>query len=188
MRNSFSLKNNRSLRQGSQSELTAGNAIAGQAGMSLVAVMVAVAILGILGFVLSEVFSNQFNAQKQLDLQVARMAIIRNLNARIQEYCPNPDPARAWTWIPASCDPPQYLEIPSAAGPVIVSKFDPSAPLNAQLMGEMRIRAKCIKVNGAKQLKVEAVDAKKLAAEPSIDRNWKDISPQIALNCDINNR
>ena len=188
MRHSINLKNSRSLPQGRQSVLTAERAIAGQAGMSLVAVMVAVAILGILGSVLSQVFSNQFRAQKQLDLQVARMAIIRNLNARIQEYCPNPDPARAWTWIPASCDPPQYLEIPSAAGPVIVSKFDPGAPLNAQLMGEMRIRAKCIKVNGAKQLKVEAVDARKLAAEPTIDSNWKDISPQIPLACNINNR
>lgn len=168
-----------------------------QSGMSLIAVMIAVGILGIAAYVLAEVFKNQFIAQKKLDLKVARLAVVRNLNARITDYCPPrtdptlPDPLRIV--VPATCPDPTYLEIPGAPGQaVIVSRFDPANPLGAQRMGGLALRAKCCvgrpECPGAgKTLKVEAVDALKLERAPEeAAREWFDVSPSIPLSCNIN--
>jgi len=154
-----------------------------ESGFSLAAVMVAVGILGVLAYVFSSMFSNEAKFQKALELQIARMAIVRNLNTRKSEYCPDGGPLRIN--VPASCSPEVYLEIPSLGGVVIVSQFDPANPLNAQLMGEMRVRAKCTMINGKRTLKVESVDNKKLTNDPNNDANWKDVSPKEALSCDI---
>lgn len=155
-----------------------------QCGMSLVAVMVGVAILGILGVVLSEVFKNQFTAQKDLDLKVARMAVIRNINARIQEYCP---PAGPLPWVPATCGARTYLRIPNgvAGQPDIISLFDPANELAAHKMGNILVRAFCItNANSRRELKIEAVSEKDLANRVP-NTEWKDISPRIPLACNI---
>lgn len=156
-----------------------------EAGFSLAALLVAVAIMGILGYVMSSIFANQAKAQKKLDLQVARLAIVRNLNARIRDYCPQGQPTSIA--VPASCTPDAYLAIPSATGGAIISLYDPANPLNAQKMNGMRVRAKCKIVDGLKTLKVEAVDEKKLEVEPNNEDNWKDVSPNIPLPCNIQN-
>lgn len=160
-------------------------------GMSLVAVMVGVAILGILAVVLSEVFKSQFSAQKDLDLKVARMAVIRNVNARIQEYCPttNPDgtPFGPLAWVPATCGARTYLRIPSrvAGQPDIISLFDPANELAAHRMGNILVRAFCV-TNAASQreLKIEAVSERDLANRVP-NTGWRDISPRIPLACNI---
>jgi hypothetical protein len=54
-------------------------------------------------------------------------------------------------------------------------------------MNGMRVRAKCKIVDGFKTLKVEAVDEKKLEVEPNNEDNWKDVSPNIPLPCNIHN-
>jgi type II secretory pathway pseudopilin PulG len=51
-------------------------------GMSLVALLVGLAIFGILAMSLAELFKTQFKANKQLDLKVARMAVLRHLGPR----------------------------------------------------------------------------------------------------------
>lgn len=173
-------------------------------GMSLVAVMVGVAILGILAVVLSEVFKSQFSAQKDLDLKVARMAVIRNVNARIQEYCP---PGGPLPWVPAVCGARTYLSIPrvrrnpdSSAGqpefiidtnqPAIIGLFDPNNELNAHRMGNILVRAFCdTNAAGQRELKIEAVSERDLANRVP-NTGWRDISlrsndARIPLACNI---
>jgi hypothetical protein len=152
-------------------------------GMSLVAVLVGVAILGIVAMVLSEVFKTQFRANKELDLKVARMAVLRHLNYKLHEYCP-PQPAHL-AWVPTgSCTVEQYVALPTSnpAAPVI-KMYDPANPAASQPLGELLLRAKCKQVDASspKTLVVEAIEARGLAAG-----KWFDISPKIPLACQIN--
>jgi hypothetical protein len=156
-------------------------------GMSLVAVLVGVAILGILAMTLSEVFKTQFRANKELDLKVARMAVLRHLSYKLHEYCP-PPPAPLG-WVPTgSCTAEQYVEIPTSnpAAPVI-KMYDPANPSASQPLGELLLRAKCRQVDAAspKELVVEAIEARGLAAG-NPQAKWFDISPKIPLACQIN--
>lgn len=155
------------------------------AGFGLVGVIVAMSIVGIMSYVLSEMFKNQAIAQKNLDLKVARMAVTRNLNALQDDYCPAA-PLRLRIVVPARCPDPTYVEIPGAPGQaVIVSQFDPTNPTNAQRMGGLYVRAKCQESPSGKKLKVEAVDVKRLQNIPD-KAVWADVSPQADLLCDIN--
>ncbi len=164
-----------------------------QLGMGLVAILVAVGILGIVAVALSRMFATQAYSQKKLEMAVASMVVVRNLNMRLMEYCPPTSPsapvALPWT-VPATCaNAPTgtYVEIKTSSGAVLIKMFNPAAPLTAQQMGDLLVRAKCVvyptKTPPHKTLKIEAVDAKWLAGKASTP--WFDISPQIPLPCDI---
>ncbi len=155
-------------------------------GVSLVALLVGLAILGILAMSLAEIFKNQFKANKQLDLKVARMAVLRHLNYKLHEYCP--PPPSPLPWVPATCSPETYIKIPALSGPPLIRMYIPATPLNSQPLGELLLRAKCRQggdPSSSKTLVVEAIDAKGLAAN-NPDAKWFDISPNIPLACQIN--
>lgn len=155
-------------------------------GMSLAAVLVGLAVLGILAMSLAEVFKTQFKANKQLDLKVARMAVLRHLNYKLHEYCP--PPPSPLPWIPTTCSPETYIEIPTLSGSPLIRMYNPANPLNSQPLGELLLRAKCRQgsdPSSSKTLIVEAIDAKGLAAK-NPDAKWFDISPKIPLACQIN--
>jgi type II secretory pathway pseudopilin PulG len=159
-----------------------------QLGMSLVAILVATGILGIVAVSMSRMFATQADSQKKLEMSVASMAVVRNLNMRLMEYCPPTTTAAPvalpWTVPPTCAAPPggTYVEIKSTSGAILIKMFDPAAPLTAQQMGDLLVRAKCI-ANPHKILKVEAVDAKWLTNNK--DTPWFNISPKIPLACDI---
>jgi type II secretory pathway pseudopilin PulG len=154
-------------------------------GMSLVAVLVGVAILGVVAMGLSEVFKTQFRANKELDLKVARMAVLRHLNYKLHEYCPPPPSSLGW--VPASCTPEVYLEIPSSGPAPLIKSYNPTSPSTAQPLGELLLRAKCMQVGASspKILVVEAIEAKGLATG-NPHTKWFNISPKIPLACQIN--
>ena len=146
-----------------------GSFFRSDSGASLVAVLIAVGLLGIMASMMAQRMSlatkSQVDLERKLDFQALNRFVLESAHCALTvAAAPNP------------CPEGTYVDVKTSAqnGKVIIQKFNPSHPGSLTVFGEYSVRAKC----GPNRALI-------IEARRTRDSNpaYRDIFPDVPFGC-----
>jgi prepilin-type N-terminal cleavage/methylation domain-containing protein len=137
-----------------------------EAGLTLIELVVALGILGILILVVSTVYVQEASVKRKLDDQMNEIEVIRRILYGID--C---DATKV-----TNCALSPYIALRSvtSSNPVLVRAFDSAAVANTTKIGNYLVRAKC---GPDHKIRVEIQDSR------SPSSPWESITDKVPLGC-----
>ena len=142
-------------------------------GGSLVSVIILIAIIGVVAFVTSQQFVNEFTAQEALDRRVSKMAIFEYVRSAID--------CETVKFNYPTCPATGFVELASHSMglTVAVKLYDQADPTNATRIGSYNVRARCFdpKTGDNKSIYIEASP---MQFEVPV---WSRVNPNVFMGC-----
>lgn len=137
-----------------------------EAGLTLMEVIVALGIFGILVVVVSSVYVQESAVRRKLDDQMNEIEIVRRVLSALD--------CEATKVTNCASSPYIALRSVTSSNPVIVKAFDPINAAGATRMGDFLVRAKC---GPDHKISIEIHDSRTPTAP------WKNLTEKVPIGC-----